>query len=109
MASFTRASLVPALALAAWTGNLAPLGGRALAAAAWLGIGPMALAFVCWDRALALGRAQSIGVLSYLDPLLSTLTVSLALHQPLTGVTWLGMFLIMAGAALPSLRGRSRP
>ncbi len=76
---------------------------RALAAAAWVGVGPMAIAFVCWDRAMRLGSAARIGALSYLDPLLSTLCVAAVLHKTLTGATWIGMALIIGGAATPTL------
>jgi drug/metabolite transporter (DMT)-like permease len=103
-------SALGALAYAAARGQLAPPTGRALWAAAWLGVGPMALAFLCWDRAMALGRASQIGALSYLDPLLSTLAVAAFLGRKLTGPIWLGMTLIIAGAALPSvLKTRRAP
>lgn len=82
---------------------LAPPGGRALVATAWLGVGPMALAFHCWGRALALGDATRLGTLSYLDPLLSTLTVAWWLGAPLSAASWVGMALIVGGAAGPSL------
>lgn len=111
MTLFTVCALPAAFALAAARGELAPPPGRALLAAAWLGIGPMALAFVCWDRAMARGSAARIGVLSYLDPLLSTLCVAAVLGSALTGATWIGMALIVGGAALPTLlswRSRSQ-
>lgn len=103
MTLFTLCALPAALAFAALRGELAPPPGRALLAAAWLGIGPMALAFVCWDRAMAKGSAARIGVLSYLDPLLSTLCVAAVLGAALTGATWIGMALIVGGAALPTV------
>ncbi|MBX3467251.1 MAG: DMT family transporter [Planctomycetes bacterium] len=89
---------------------LAPPGGRALAATAWLGVGPMAVAFHCWGRALALGDATRLGLLTYLDPLLSTLAVAWWLGEPLTRASWAGMGLIVVGAAGPAvLRARQRP
>lgn len=111
MTLFTVASLVPAVAFAALTGGLAPPSGRALAAAAWLGVGPMGVAFFCWNRALALGSAARIGSLSYLTPLLSTLALA-ALARGGVGsvsrVTWVGMALIVGGAAGPVLWERAR-
>jgi len=65
------------------------------------------MAFVCWDRAMRLGRASTIGALSYLDPLLSTLCVAFALNKPLTTPTLVGMALIIGGAAAPALRRKS--
>lgn len=111
MALFTVASLVPAAAFAALSGGLPPPSGKALAAAAWLGMGPMGVAFFCWSRALALGSASRIGVLSYLTPLLSTL--ALATRAPgglssVPAVTWAGMLLIVGGAAGPTLWERAR-
>jgi drug/metabolite transporter (DMT)-like permease len=104
MALFVTASLVPALAFAALEGGLAPPTGRALAACAWLGIGPMGIAFFCWNRALSRGSAARIGTLSYLDPLLSTLVLAAYLRTPPDVSTWVGMALIVGGAAAPSLR-----
>jgi drug/metabolite transporter (DMT)-like permease len=37
-----------------------------------MGLGPMGTAFFLWDKALKLGDARQIGILSYLTPLLST-------------------------------------
>lgn len=113
MSAFVAVSFVLAAPLALVTDGpaaLAPPGGRALAATAWLGVGPMALAFHCWGRALAQGDATRIGTLSYLDPLLSTLAVAWWLGAPLSAASWAGMALIVMGAAGPSLlRLRAQP
>ncbi len=48
---------------------------------AWIvgiGIGCLGLSFVLWDRAMRLGSASTIGSLSYLTPILSTLCLALA-------------------------------
>ncbi len=106
MTAFVVVSFALAVPLALATDGvaaLAPPGGRALVATAWLGVGPMALAFRCWGRALALGDATRIGALSYLDPLLSTLAVAWWLDRPLSAASWVGMALIVGGAAGPSL------
>src|SRR5690606_38800353 len=50
VASFLLA--VPLTLLVDGVDGLAPPRGRALLATAWLGVGPMAIAFVCWGRAL---------------------------------------------------------
>jgi drug/metabolite transporter (DMT)-like permease len=72
-------------------------------ATAWLGVGPMAAAFLCWERAFRHGSAAKIGALSYLDPLLSTVLLALVLGKPLTSATWIGMALIIGGASAPTL------
>lgn len=108
MALFTVWSLGAAIVWAFAADGLVVPPQRALVAAAWVGVGPMALAFVCWERAMMRGRASTIGALSYLDPLLSTLCVGWALGKPLTTPTWIGMALIVAGAALAPLLARRR-
>lgn len=94
---------LPLTALCDGAGALAPPRGRGLAAAAFLGVGPMALAFHCWGRAMARGSAARIGALAYLDPLLSTLALAWWRGVPLTGASWAGMALIIGGAAAPAL------
>lgn len=59
------AALEPAVALSA----------RDAALIAVLGLGPLGGAFFLWDAALKRGDARQIGVLSFLTPLLSTLTL----------------------------------
>lgn len=53
-------------------------GGGELAAMATIGLGPLGLSFVLWDRAMREGSPASIGSLSYLTPLLSTLALAMA-------------------------------
>ncbi|MCO5172102.1 MAG: EamA family transporter [Planctomycetes bacterium] len=113
MTAFVCASFLLSVPLALATdgpAGLAPPGGRALVATVWLGVGPMALAFHCWGRAMALGDAARLGLLTYLDPLLSTLAVAWWLGEALTGASWAGMGLIVVGAAGPAvLRLRQAP
>lgn len=108
MALFTLWSLLAAIVYAALTRRIVMPDARALAAAAWVGIGTMGIAFLCWDRAIAGGSAGTIGALSYLDPLLSTLCVAWVLGKPITGATWSGVALIIAGAMLAPLLARTR-
>lgn len=107
MALFTVWSLLAAIVYALITRRLVVPDARVLAAAAWVGVGTMGIAFICWDRAIAGGNAGTIGVLSYLDPLLSTLCVAWMLDKPITGATWSGVALIIAGAMLAPLLGRA--
>jgi drug/metabolite transporter (DMT)-like permease len=73
-----------------------------LAGMAAIGIGPLGLSFVLWDRAMRTGRAATIGSLSYLTPVLSTL--ALAVTGAVAAGSWwrLGpaLLLVVAGVRL---------
>ncbi len=73
-----------------------------LAGMAAIGIGPLGIAFVLWDRAMRTGRAATIGSLSYLTPVLSTL--ALAVTGAVAGGAWwrLGpaLLLVVAGVRM---------
>ena len=73
-----------------------------------LGAGPMGAAFFFWDAALKSGDPRVIGSLSYLTPLLSTLALVVIGGKPLTLLSALAMVLIVAGAAIGSLRVRAQ-
>jgi len=70
-----------------------------------MGLGPLGAAFFLWDRALKLGDARHIGILSYLTPLAST-----ALLLLVTGSAWDGSIAVAAalivGAAVVGTRTR---
>jgi drug/metabolite transporter (DMT)-like permease len=77
----------------------------AFAASDWpwliaLGLGPMGLAFFAWDAALKRGDPRSIGMLSYLTPLLSTLVLALTGGGALTTLALVAMGMIIGGALL---------
>jgi len=67
------------------------------------GLGPLGVAFYLWDRALKLGDPRTIGVLSYLTPLASTLLLVLATGRGFSGGLLLAAVLI-SGAAMLALR-----
>ncbi|MEX0583060.1 MAG: EamA family transporter, partial [Sneathiella sp.] len=77
-----------------------------------LGLGPVGAAFFLWDRGMKHGDIQSLGVLSYLSPLLSTLIL---LIMGVASFSWsliLGCLLITIGALVGSinlLRSLSSP
>lgn len=73
------------------------------------GLGPMGAAFYLWDAALKRGDPRVIGALAYLTPLLSTLNLILFSGQRLTWVSAAAMELIICGAAVGSVEGRSQP
>lgn len=84
---------------------VAVLDTRAWSFIALMGIGPLGAAFYLWDRALKSGDPRTLGVLSYLTPLLSTLLLLLATGRPLTGSVAAAAVLIL-GAALLAVRAR---
>ena len=65
-----------------------------------LGLGPLGVAFFLWDKALKLGDARQIGVLSYLTPLLSTLLLLWSTGRPLSGSIAAATVLILAAAVI---------
>lgn len=70
-----------------------------------LGLGPLGGAFFLWDAALKRGDARQIGVLGFLTPLLSTLTLLLVRSETPSASVALGAILIV-GAAVMATRGR---
>ncbi len=77
-----------------------PLSSKDMLLLALMGLGPLGGAFFLWDKALKLGDARQIGILSYLTPLGST-----ALLIVVTGRQWswsiaLAAGMIMAAAVL---------
>ena len=70
-----------------------------------LGLGPLGGAFFLWDAALKRGDARQIGVLSFLTPLLSTLTLlGMRGEAPSAPVVLAGVMII--GAAIVATRSR---
>lgn len=68
-----------------------------------MGLGPLGGAFLLWDRALKLGDPRTIGVLSYLTPLASTLLLIAVTGRPFT--LWIGLAVVLiVGAALLAMR-----
>jgi drug/metabolite transporter (DMT)-like permease len=67
-----------------------------------LGLGPVGAAFFLWDRGMKHGDIQTLGVLSYLSPLLSTVILVGMGVANLSASLVLGCLLITAGALLGS-------
>ena len=69
------------------------------------GLGPLGTAFLLWDAALKRGDVSTIGVLSYLTPLASTLLLVLTSDRQLTG--WIAAAAVLIiGAAIAGMRAR---
>ncbi len=89
------AALEPATALSA----------RDWALVAAMGLGPLGAAFFLWDKALKLGDARQVGILSYLTPLASTVLLLVVSGRPLTtGIA--GAAALIIGAAVVGTRSR---
>jgi drug/metabolite transporter (DMT)-like permease len=83
----------------------AVLSGRDWTLIAVTGLGPLGAAFFLWDAALKRGDPSTIGVLSYLTPLASTLLLVLTTDRPLTG--WIvASAALIVGAAAVAMRAR---
>lgn len=82
----------------------AQLSGQDWLLLAGMGLGPLGAAFYLWDKALKLGDARHIGILSYLTPLASTVLLLLVSGRPLTASIALSAALII-GAAVVGTRG----
>ncbi|MCY1163487.1 carboxylate/amino acid/amine transporter [compost metagenome] len=85
----------------------ASLGLRDALLLALMGLGPLGAAFFLWDKALKLGDARQIGILSYLTPLGSTALLMLVSGRALSGSIALAAVMII-GAALLGSRARQR-
>ena len=70
-----------------------------------MGLGPLGAAFFLWDRALKLGDARQIGILSYLTPLGSTALLMLVSGRALSWSIGLAAVMII-GAAVLGTRAR---
>ncbi len=76
------------------------LSGRDAVLVALMGLGPLGAAFFLWDRALKLGDARQIGILSYLTPLGSTALLMLVSGRTLSWSIGLAAAMIIGAAVL---------
>ncbi len=65
-----------------------------------MGLGPLGAAFFLWDKALKLGDARQIGILSYLTPLGSTVLLLVASGRSLTPSIALAAVMIIGAAVV---------
>ncbi|MES2511697.1 MAG: EamA family transporter [Pseudomonadota bacterium] len=69
-----------------------------------MGLGPLGAAFFLWDRALKLGDARQIGILSYITPLASTALLMLVSNRPLSWSIAIAAAMIIGAAVLGTRR-----
>ncbi len=73
-----------------------------------LGVGPLGLAFYCWDYGMKRGDIRLLGTLSYLDPILTiALLVVFKMAEP-TPALWIACALIVSGALVAALPKRGQ-
>ncbi len=70
-----------------------------------MGLGPLGAAFFLWDKALKLGDARQIGILSYLTPLASTVLLMVVTGRALTWSIALAATMIIGAALAGTRRG----
>lgn len=89
-----------------WLEPAVALSARDWALLAVMGLGPLGAAFFLWDKALKLGDARQIGILSYLTPLCSTALLMLVNGRALSWSIGLAAAMII-GAAILGTRVKS--
>ncbi len=78
----------------------ASLQARDWALLAVLGLGPLGASFFLWDKALKLGDARHIGILSYITPLASTALLLLVSGRPFSWSIAISTAMIISAAVL---------
>jgi drug/metabolite transporter (DMT)-like permease len=106
--SFALASGLLSLLCHAWLEPAVALSARDWGLIAVLGLGPLGGAFFLWDAALKRGDARQIGVLSFLTPLLSTLTLLWLNGEAPSASVAMAAAMIVAAAVLATFKGRDR-
>jgi drug/metabolite transporter (DMT)-like permease len=95
-----------ATALLSWLGHALfettawPADMQEWAAVVALGLGPVGLAFFCWDHGMKRGDVRALGTMAYAAPLLSTLLLIVFGQGALTIPVLLACALIVGGAVL---------
>ena len=69
-----------------------------------MGLGPLGAAFFLWDKALKLGDARHIGLLSYITPLASTVLLIAVTDRTLTWTIVLAAAMIIGAAVVGTRR-----
>ncbi len=65
-----------------------------------MGLGPLGAAFFLWDKALKLGDARQIGILSYITPLASTVLLMVVTDRPMSWRIALAASMIIGAAVV---------
>jgi drug/metabolite transporter (DMT)-like permease len=102
--------LLAAIVSAAWMGAsrvpFAVSGGQ-LPTLLYIGLVPLGAAFPLWERATRQCPLNVLGLLSYLTPPLSTLVLGWAAGHSATVSAWIGLAVVLSGAALGGTQPRT--
>ncbi len=74
-----------------------------------LGLGPVGVAFFCWDFGVKRGNLSLLGVLSYIAPALSTAWLGLFTEAELTQAQIIACLLVTFGALFASVMPNKKP
>jgi len=105
--SFALASGLLALLCHVWLEPSTALSTHDLLLIAVLGLGPLGGAFFLWDAALKRGDARQIGVLSFLTPLLSTLSLLVMRGEAPSLSVGLAALMIVGAAVIATRKPRA--
>jgi drug/metabolite transporter (DMT)-like permease len=97
-------ALLSTLCHFAFETTIAPANAGQWLAILGLGLGPVGLAFYVWDYGVKHGDIKLLGVAAYAAPVLSTLILVAAGFAPATASLALACALIVAGAAVASIK-----
>lgn len=95
-------ALLALLAHLAFENTIWPADAGQWLAVGGLGLGPVGMAFFCWDHGVKHGHIQALGASAYAAPLLSTLVLVLFGVAPATWIIALACLLITGGSVLAS-------
>lgn len=72
-----------------------------------IGLGPMGYAFFCWDKAAKQMASKTLGVLSFITPVLSTSLLLLSSGQPLTRHLAIAALMVLSATAIVLLKPKA--
>lgn len=74
---------------------------------AYMGLGPMGLAFYLWDFGMKRGNTSVTTALSYATPVVSTMFLALHSAQRLSAALWLGVAMVTASVVLAGVNRKA--
>jgi drug/metabolite transporter (DMT)-like permease len=69
-----------------------------------IGLGPLGYAFYCWDKAAKQLASKTIGVLSFMTPVISTALLVVSRSEPLKLQIWIAALLVLLATAIVLLK-----
>ncbi len=103
MAGFCAGTAVLAMVMHALTEQWVTPSGRDAVIILLLGLGPVGIAFVLWDRGMKRGDPRLLGTLAFATPVLSTVLLGLFGYVPIGAVTLVAAALVAAGGLIAAI------